>query len=358
MKIFAFHLLNDYSGSPKVLMQLVKGWRNHNLDVHLVTCKNRTGFLSNLDGVTYHHFWYQWAKNPYLRFINLAISQLILILSIWSKVNKDDVIYINTVLPFGAGILGKLKGCKVIYHIHETTINPAIFKKMVFGIAKWSCTEVIFVSKFLAEQEPFNHKTTHILYNAIENSFLETASRNRNITKHPSHVLMVCSLKDYKGVKEFVALAQRNLNFSFQLVLNASQPEIDQYFEHIDCPLNLQIFDTQTNLHAFYQWADVILNLSRPHQWVETFGLTIIEGMAYGIPAIVPPVGGITELVTDNANGFKVDSRKGSLLHEKLNQLFTQVHKYEEMIQFNIQEINSYSENTFIEKNIQIISSH
>ena len=43
MKIFAFHLLNDYSGSPKVLMQLIKGWTKNNLDVHLVTCKGRNG---------------------------------------------------------------------------------------------------------------------------------------------------------------------------------------------------------------------------------------------------------------------------------------------------------------------------
>lgn len=356
MKIFAFHLLNDYSGSPKVLMQLIKGWTKNNIDVHLVTSKGRDGFLSNLDNVSYHYFWYQWAKNPYLRFINLTISQLILIFSLWFKVKKDDIIYVNTVLPFGAGILGKLKGCKVIYHIHETTINPPVFKKMVFGIAKWSGSEVIFVSEFLARQEPFENTKTHILYNAIENSFLETASQNRKKTTSPSHVLMVCSLKDYKGVQEFVQLAQQNRNFNFKLVLNASQQEIDSYFEAVDRPLNLQIFDSQTNLHPFYQWADVILNLSRPHQWVETFGLTIIEGMAYGIPAIVPPVGGITELVQENTNGFKVDCRKTHLLNEKLNQLFSQKEKYEQMIQYNIEKINHYSENSFIRKNLSILS--
>jgi len=194
------------------------------------------------------------------------------------------------------------------------------------------------------------------LYNAIENSFLEMASQNRKVTKSPSHVLMVCSLKDYKGIQEFVILAQQNLNFNFKLVLNATQNEINVYFSKIDCPLNLQIFDSQTNLHPFYRWADVILNLSRPHQWVETFGLTIIEGMAYGIPAIVPPVGGITELVQENTNGFKVDCRKMHLLNEKLNQLFSQREKYQQMIQYNIDKINHYSENSFIRKNLNILS--
>lgn len=53
----------------------------------------------------------------------------------------------------------------------------------------------------------------------------------------------------------------------------------------------------------------MVLNLSRPDAWVETFGLTVIEAMAYGIPVIVPPVGGIAELVENGINGYKADSR-------------------------------------------------
>jgi len=37
---------------------------------------------------------------------------------------------------------------------------------------------------------------------------------------------------------------------------------------------------------------------------VETFGLTILEGMTYKLPAIVPPVGGVIELVEENKMVF------------------------------------------------------
>jgi glycosyltransferase involved in cell wall biosynthesis len=87
-------------------------------------------------------------------------------------------------------------------------------------------------------------------------------------------------------------------------VVNATEKEIQEYFKGKEIPKQLIIYPTQTDTHPFYQEASVILNLSHPDLWVETFGLTILEGMRYGLPAIVAPVGGVTELVEDNKNGF------------------------------------------------------
>ena len=50
-----------------------------------------------------------------------------------------------------------------------------------------------------------------------------------------------------------------------------------------------------------------MLNLSIPSLWIETFGMTILEAMAYGIPSIVPNVGGPTELIIDGYNGYCID---------------------------------------------------
>jgi len=357
MKIYAFHLLNDYSGSPKVLMQLVKSWIKNDIEVHMVTSSGREGFLSKMEGVNYHSFWYKWAANPYVRLFNLMLSQFILLSSLLFKVTKKDIIYINTVLPFGAAFLGKLKGCRIIYHIHETTVKPPIFKKFLFGVAKKWATDVIYVSKFLSEQEPFNENRTYILHNAIELDFLKEASNKRQIKTKASKVLMVCSLKEYKGVNEFFELAKNNIGYSFRLVLNSSKQDIDSYFSGLVWPENLEIYDTQTNLHPFYQWADIILNLSKPDGWVETFGLTIIEAMAYGIPAIVPPVGGIVELVEENKNGFLVDSRNARLLHEKLNQLLNNQDLYERMAKYSLEKIDSFSEDVFIQNNLRILNA-
>ncbi|PCJ94034.1 MAG: hypothetical protein COA50_12800 [Flavobacteriaceae bacterium] len=357
MKIYAFHLLNDYSGSPKVLMQLVKGWIKNDISVHLVTSSGRNGFLSNIPGTTYHYFWYKWAANPVLRLCNLILSQILLFFTLYSKVTKEDIIYVNTILPFGAAFLGKLKGCKIVYHIHETTVKPAIFKKFVFGIAKLMANDVIYVSKFLSKQEHFKSSKVHVLYNAIEQKYLEKAIENRRKTITPCKVLMVCSLKKYKGVQEYLSLAEDNPQYQFRLVLNASKEDIAVFFTNNSLSSNIKIYDTQLDLHPFYKWADVILNLSRPDGWVETFGLTIIEGMAYGLPAIVPPVGGITELVVENKNGFLVDCRDRALLNKKLNQLLENKKTYSKMTAVSIEKINAFSEELFVQNSLAILSA-
>ena len=43
--------------------------------------------------------------------------------------------------------------------------------------------------------------------------------------------------------------------------------------------------------------------------WIETFGMTILEAMAYGIPVIAPPIGGPKELIRDGREGRLIDSR-------------------------------------------------
>ena len=67
MRVIAAHLLNDYSGSPKVLMQLLKGWTKNNIETHLYTCSGREGFLSDIPKVNNHFYWYKFAKNPFVR---------------------------------------------------------------------------------------------------------------------------------------------------------------------------------------------------------------------------------------------------------------------------------------------------
>lgn len=48
--------------------------------------------------------------------------------------------------------------------------------------------------------------------------------------------------------------------------------------------------------------------LVAPSRCYETFGLSVLEAMAYGVPAIVPRVGALRELVSDRRTGLLVDT--------------------------------------------------
>ncbi len=353
-KIYCFHLLNDYSGSPKVLSQLINGWVASGYEVHLCTSLRKEGFLSELKGVNYHDNQYKYYQNKALRLFSLLYSQIICIISIFRLISRDDLIYINTVLPFGAAILGKLKSIKVIYHIHETSIRPLVLKKFLFGIAKWSAAKCVYVSHFLANQET-GFKSKVIIHNAIGDAFLSRAEKYKQSGRTPNNVLMVCSLKKYKGVDEFVSLARECGEYNFRLVLNASQSEIDNYFHNIQLPENLEIYPTQRDVHPFYQWSDIVLNLSLVTEWLETFGLTAIEAGAYGRPTIVPPEGGIAELITDGIQGYKIDSRNQAQLIKKIDKLLKNRDLYKNMSKQALENVRHFSESKFISKSIALI---
>jgi len=49
------------------------------------------------------------------------------------------------------------------------------------------------------------------------------------------------------------------------------------------------------------------MNLSRPNEWLETFGMTILEGIAYGALIVVPTKGAPKELLLNDDMGIAID---------------------------------------------------
>jgi len=328
-KILCFHLLNDYSGSPKVLSQVIKGFVKSGNEVDLFCAENgEEGFLSNLDKVNYQPFYYKWSTMKLLTLIRLFYSQLILFLRLLRYWNQDVVFYVNTVLPFGALLAGKVMRKHVICHLHETSIKPQILKWYLFKIVELAATDVIYVSEFLKEQEPIKSTKAHVVYNSLSKEFMMRAKEYAKKQKRDT-VLMVCSLKAYKGVFDFVNLASEMPEIKFELVVNAPFDALSDFFKGHKISNNLKIFPVQTNVHLFYSRAFMVLNLSHPDKWVETFGLTALEAMCYGVPVIVPPVGGIAEVVQDGVNGYRIDVRDTSTIKSTIKRLWKTPKSYQ-----------------------------
>lgn len=310
-KIVFVHLLNDYSGSPLVLSNVIEGLRQKGHVCDVITSAKTEGFLTGIEGVNYQFFEYRWHSNKYLRLVHFLWSQLMIYFMVLKYKNQNVNIYINTILPFGAALAGRMTGKKVTYHLHEVSIKPMVLKHFLRWIANLTSDQNIYVSNYLKETEGFREVEGTTIYNALSSVFKEDADKllQNTIKSNSFTVLMLCSLKDYKGVKEFVEIAQQLEKLNFDLVVNASPSAIEVYFSQIEIPSNLNIFSSQTNVHPFYKKANVVLNLSHPEEWIETFGMTILEGMYYGLPCIAPPVGGPAEIIEHQKNGFLIDQR-------------------------------------------------
>ena len=361
MKIVFIHLLNDYSGSTKILSDIVDIYKNKKLPFDLMFGRNGDGFL-NHKSENRNLFFYRRSNIKLLTLFYYLTSQTILFFKMFRYSNIDCVIYINTMLPFGPALACKLMGKEVIFHIHETSIKPDSLKLFLKFIIKYTARKIIYVSKYLKEQEPIQNVSSVVIYNSLSESFVKESMNFVNSYDHNSsfNITMACSLKKYKGVEEFLKIAnicKSQKHFNFILILNADNYEIDSYFRNLEIPLNVKIFPKQSNLIPFYEDSNLVLNLSRVDQWVETFGLTILEAMTFGIPVIAPPVGGPVEIVRHAIDGYLISSYDIDKVVEKINLLATDVDLYQEMSVNSRQRSKDFHPINFQENIINIIKS-
>lgn len=357
-KILFVHLLNDFSGSPKVLSQVISA-ANNKYDVELYTGKSEAGFLTNCSDI-HHQYYYKWFNNKFLTLGSFMLSQIILFFKIISRKDSYEIIYVNTMLPFGAAMAGKFMGKQVIYHIHETSIKPEIFKRFLKFIILKTADKIIYVSSSLKESENFVEIKNRIIYNSLDQVFLKKAKGNLIQEKESQcfNVLMICSLKAYKGVEEFIIIAKtcEKSEVEFTLVLNADMNEIEQFFSNFDMPSNLKIVGRQKDVHKFYCESNLLLNLTRPDECVETFGLTIIEAMAYGLPVIVPPVGGPAEIVREGKEGYLISSYETSKIANKILELAQNKDLFQQLSRKAIIRSEDFNEGTFHKEILQVIN--
>jgi L-malate glycosyltransferase len=331
-RIIAVHLLNDRSGSPLILRQSLEALKEYFEVILYTATPSGDGFLSNLSNVEERTIFYKWHNSKLVTLIYFLVAQIALFSKLLFVLRKEDTLYINTLLPFGAAFAGFIKRSKIVYHVHETSLKPAILKGFLFQVANKLATKVIFVSKYVGTHYQFTKPETEVIYNCLPNSFINNAEHIKRLNlKHPFTVTMLCSLKEYKGIFHFVNIAKKMPGLQFQMVLNSSQKNVDDFVNQVNPPANCKIYATQKDTLPFYEAAHVVLNLSKPTGWVETFGMTILEAMHCGRPVICPPVGGVLELVTDNQEGFTIDSNNEDGVCEALRKLSSDINYYEKM---------------------------
>ncbi len=321
------HLLNDCSGSPRVLCSAIAALTQTGDHSRLFVGSDGSGCLDDA-GIVITRYWYRRTPYRLLTLFTYLFSQLSLLVRLLRSrdIDRHALIYINTLLPFGAALYGRMTGRPVVYHLHEVSVSPAPLRWFLTTVARHTARRLIYVSDFHRGCLPIPAVPARTVHNALDEVFLTRvdASPYRHRRDDRFNVLMLASLRDYKGVPEFLALADRlavRPDIRFDLVLNDDEAATRRYFAATTVPLNVTIHPRTDDPAAHYSRASLVMNLSRPDQWVETFGLTLLEAMAFGIPVIAPPVGGPVELVSEGCEGFLIDCRNGDELAEKVLQL-------------------------------------
>ena len=351
--IVFFHLFNDYSKSSKVLKMVLDGVIRRVYKTDLVTSKGGVlDGVSPLFRVGRFSYPYRFFDHSTLTALNYCAVQIYtFFLSFRWMFKRNVVFYINTLLPVGPALAGRMMGKRVIYHYHENAAVKGLFYRILAFFMQHLAHEIICVSAYQAHLL-HRKKQIAVVPNAVNHQFLSKLHYFPEEAFRRQRVLMLGSLKLYKGPIEFIQLAQRLPQFSFELVVNDTQEHIDEFIseKHIEVPQNLTLFARQNDVAPFYNRASLVLNLSNQELFIETFGLTALEAMSAGLPVIVPPVGGIAEMVEDGVNGYKMEVQHLDEISDRILEILTNKNLYLNLSRNALKVSCSFDETTMIER--------
>lgn len=333
--LYCVHLLDDLSGAAKVFASAVGVLQQAGHTTHVVVGSHGSGgFIRQRHAV--ETVIYRFQANRLLLLASFAMVQWRLFLHVRRglRAGHADGVYVNTVLPVGAMLAARLCRRPVVTHIHEVGLGTRVlFSVLLAGTLRWS-SRLVGVSDYVVRALALPPDRTTVIHNSLEPAEWARATQivAERLSSHPSapfRVLMACSLKTYKGINEFFALARACGTSSvpalrrvtFTLLLNCESDELRAFRAQLHPHDRVEIVHRPSSVYDHYARAHLVLNLSLPEAWVETFGLTLLEAMACGVPVIGPVVGGCTELFEPGQGGWSIGARDVPALLNRIEKL-------------------------------------
>lgn len=342
------HRNNDYSGSSAALVEIIK---KHGLDDSTVVSDfESSGFLksSNYSHIINVKFKFRGRNLRTVLEFGIYFFQSFIKVLVSKKARNADVFYINTIFPWPVAILGRILRKKVVYHIHEFYVpQPGIMVRFFLKILVANSNENIFVSNYVKEaylnysevfaKIPYKVEYTPARFETVNPKILDIPR------KFSGPIVMICSARRYKGLEVFVEVAKLNPSRRFILLLS------DEPTFALDAIPNLKIVLDPKDIKSTLRNASLCLNLTQPDKCIETYGLTIVESLSQGTPAVVPNVGGPLEII-DQSCGLSCDTMSVSAVNAAIANILSNEEIYRAYSDGAVSRSRSLSKNQKSEK--------
>jgi len=320
LRVACVHLFDDYTGSAKIFAHAISEIEAAGCQVRVtIGSAGTAGFIR--DAHSTESVFYRFGKNKIGQMFFLALAQLLLFLRVLRLcvVWRADVVYANTVLTPAAVLAGRLCGRRVVTHLQEVGLGSPLLFRLFSGIPRHLSHRLICVSEYVRQTLRIPPDRAMVVHNALapiewDKAYAYAEKRSGGHPNGNFLVVMACSLKWYKGIDSFLAIAatlESSINFStrFRLLLNCTEGEWREFSSGMHIAGNVEVVIRPRDVYAHYCDAGLVMNLSHAEACVESFGMTLLEGMACGVPVIAPRVGGCVELFADGDGGWHLDSR-------------------------------------------------
>jgi len=265
------------------------------------------------------------------------LNRMVVSTAAWKSLSKlienrnIDIVYSNTIGVLIGAFFAKRKKIRHIWHVHEITLKPMPFVKLIAWLFKKYTDQIIVVSDAVKNHwaQYVDPKKLHRIYNGIDTErFENTAGDLRTELKLDKDQLligMIGRVNNWKGQDYFLEIAKTILK---------SHPETqfimvgDAYpgNEHLYNQLNLNILDPALkgkviNLGYRTDIANILAALNifiLPSILPDPFPTVILEAMASAKAVVATNHGGATEMILDGETGLLIPHNNALVAAEKI----------------------------------------
>lgn len=257
------------------------------------------------------------------------------------KKYNPDIIHLHS---SKAGFLGRLvfPRKKIIYTVHgfdSIRIAHRIFLP-IERLFQNKCKAIVPVSKYdelNLREEKITHNI-HLVYNGIEKPSELSDINFSFVDKYLYKVLCIARLSPPKDCDLFLKVAAKLPHYAFIWIGN-QQEFIKRH------PSNVFFMGSIPNAGAYNEYIDLFILPSN----YEGLPMTIIEAMSFGKPVVASAVGGISEIVVNDVNGYTVENIVEAFA-EKIEYILENQDVYN---RFSKNALKRYQEDLMVDKMVE-----
>lgn len=274
------------------------------------------------------------------------------------KNEKPDLVHIHNLFPLISPVILpviKSKGISIVMTVHNYRLmcpnglffsNGEICEKCAkfneFSCMKMNCEKSLFKSigyalrNYSARKNKFYANNVDVFACLTEfqkNKLIEYGFDNDKVVVIPNmydkhvkdgakysnngYVAFAGRISPEKGVPVLLNAARLLPNIQFKLAGGM----LEGYDKELDTPSNVEFVGmlNKYELPDFYNNSKLLVFSSI---WYETFGLTMIESMAFKKPVIASNIAGVSEIVEDGVNGLLFEVGNSEDLAKKIRFLY------------------------------------
>ena len=252
--------------------------------------------------------------------INLDFQKLIAIIFyyLWVKIDRPDNIILNFIYHGETAISGK---SNIYYVLHSpASLIPHRYEYIQEKANKFNQLLFIAVSDYVKHDAlPYLGKMKiEVIYHGIDLNRFNHSIDYQNSGK--IKLLTISALEKWKGIQDLICiLADDDVKNKFDYFIIGDGPykhELIGMINNLNLSSNVHLLGSKDRIESLLPNYDIYCNLSDG----EAFGLSLIEAMACGLPAIVYDIPPFDSLIPSHA-AKKIKNKSQTMLKECLIEL-------------------------------------